>query len=67
METIEKYYKITAKQEYEKNPKLSVADVDELLQWSNENINIHGKFIGQFLCTVNTLEKINNLNLKCVL
>lgn len=58
METIEKYYKITAQQEYEKNPKLSVADVDELLQWSNENINIHGKLIGQFLCIINICEKI---------
>lgn len=46
METIEKYYKITAQQEYEKNPKLSVADVQELLKWSNEHINIHGKLIG---------------------
>lgn len=56
---MEKYYKITAQQEYEKNPKLSVADVEELLQWSNENINIHGKFIGQFLITIIKLQYIN--------
>lgn len=47
METLEKYYKLTAQQEYEKNPKLSVADVQELLNWSNENIQLHGKLIGE--------------------
>lgn len=47
MATLEKYYKITAKLEYEKNPKLSATDVHEILQWSNENINLHGKLIGE--------------------
>ncbi|XP_025419199.1 alpha-tocopherol transfer protein-like isoform X2 [Sipha flava] len=45
METLEKFYKVTAHQEYEKNPKLTVKDVQELLTWSNENINLHGKMI----------------------
>jgi len=49
METLEKYFKVTAQQEYEKNPQLSVADVEELLKWSNENINLYGKLIGEFL------------------
>lgn len=49
METLEKYYKITAQQEYEKNPKLSPTDVQELLEWSDENINVHGKLIGECL------------------
>lgn len=50
MGTLEKYYKITAQQEYEKNPKLYATDVQELLKWSNDNINVHGKFIGE--CTL---------------
>lgn len=45
MLTLEKHYKLTAQQEYEKNPKLSVTDVQELLNWSNENIRLHGKLI----------------------
>lgn len=49
MESLEKYYKITVRQEYEKNPKLCAADVQELLKWSNENINVHGKIIGKCL------------------
>lgn len=49
MGTLEKYYKITVQQEYEKNPKLYAADVQELLKWSNENINVHGKMIGECL------------------
>lgn len=57
METLEKYFKITAQQEYEKNPKLSVSDVQELLKWSNENINLHGKMIGTFLCTIFTFRR----------
>lgn len=47
METLEKFYKVTARQEYEKNPKLIVEDVQELLKWSDENINLHGKMIGE--------------------
>lgn len=48
MDTLEKYYKITAEREYEKNPKLQAADVQELLKWSDENIDVHGKMIGQY-------------------
>lgn len=48
MEILEKYYKVSAQQEYEKNPKLSPADVQELLKWSNENINLNGKLIGKW-------------------
>lgn len=48
METLEKYYKVTAQQEYEKNPKLLAADVEELLKWSDENIILHGKLIGEY-------------------
>lgn len=47
MVTLEKYYKLTSQQEYEKNPKLCVADVQDLLNWSNENIKLHGKLIGE--------------------
>lgn len=47
METLENFYKVTTHQEYEKNPKLKVEDVQELLKWSNENINLHGKMIGE--------------------
>lgn len=49
MGTLEKYFKVTAQQEYEKNKKLSVTDVEELLQWSHENIDLHGKMIGKIL------------------
>lgn len=56
METLEKYYKITAQQEYEKNPKLSHADVQELLKWSDENLNLNGKLIGK--CNKNITKKI---------
>lgn len=49
METLKKYYKITAQQEYEKNPKLSHTDVQELLEWSDKNINVCGKLIGECL------------------
>lgn len=45
MKTLEKYFKVTAQQEYEKNPQLSATDVEELLKWSDENINLHGKLI----------------------
>jgi len=45
MTTLEKYYKITAQQEYEKNSKLIAEDVQELLKWSNSNIELHGKII----------------------
>lgn len=47
METLQKYYKITAEEEYEKNPKLSEADVQELVKWSNDNLNFNGKLIGK--------------------
>jgi len=49
METLKKYYKISAEQEYEKNPKLQAADVQELLEWSDENIEVNGKMIGQYI------------------
>jgi len=49
METLEKYFKVTAQQEYEKNPQLSATDVEELLKWSYENINLYGKLIGECL------------------
>lgn len=49
MGTLEQYYKVTAQQEYEKNSKLSLTDVQELLEWSNANINVHGKMIGECL------------------
>ncbi|XP_025204929.1 alpha-tocopherol transfer protein-like [Melanaphis sacchari] len=45
MITLEKYFKVSAQQEYEKNPQLSAADVEELLKWSDENINLYGKLI----------------------
>lgn len=52
MGTLEKYFKVTAQQEYEKNPKLSAEDVEELLKWSDENINLHGKLVGEYIiCT----------------
>lgn len=47
MISLEKYYKVTAQQEYEKNQKLSAADVQELLKWSNDNIQLHGKITGE--------------------
>jgi len=47
MGTLEKYFKVSAQKEYEKNPKLSIADVEELLKWSHENINLHGKLVGE--------------------
>lgn len=47
METLEHFYKVTAHQEYEKNPKLINEDVQELLKWSDENINLHGKMFGE--------------------
>ncbi|XP_050430365.1 retinol-binding protein pinta-like [Adelges cooleyi] len=43
MEDIAKFYKITPQQEYERNPKLSENDVQELLKWANDNINVNGK------------------------
>lgn len=57
MENLGKYYKITAKQEYEKNPKLSESDVQELLKWSDENINLHGKMIGECDDTHNEINR----------
>lgn len=48
METLEKYFKVTVQQEYEKNPKLKANDVQELLDWSGENINLYGRIIGKF-------------------
>lgn len=57
MENLGKYYKITAKQEYEKNPKLSESDVQELLKWSDENINLHGKMIGECDDTHNEIKR----------
>lgn len=50
METLEKYFKVNAQQEYEKNPQLSATDVEELLKWSDENIKLYGKLIGE--CSV---------------
>lgn len=60
MVTLEKYYKLTAQQEYEKNPKLSSADVQELLSWSDKNIKLQSRLIGEF----NTILEyvLNNLN-----
>lgn len=47
MVTLEKYYKLTAQQEYEKNPKLSLADVKELISWSDKSIKLHGRLSGE--------------------
>lgn len=58
METLKKYYKITAQQEYEKNPKLSHTDVQELLEWSDKNINVCGKLIGECLENQFNLQEI---------
>lgn len=49
METLEKFYKVNTQQEYEKNPKLSAADVQEILKWCEENVSLHGKFVGECL------------------
>lgn len=49
MEDIAKFYKITPQQEYERNPKLSENDVQELLKWANDNINVNGKLTGTFI------------------
>lgn len=48
MENIDKFYKITPQQEYERNPKLSENDIQELLKWANDNINVNGKLTGTF-------------------
>jgi len=60
MMTLEKYYKLTAQQEYEKNPKLSSADVQEILSWSDKNIKLQGRLIGEFNTILEYIR--NNLN-----